>query len=289
LQRARLDRCDLTGARLWDIQRGGWSIKGVICERAYWDEAAKEVVEYIPGQFERLYSASPCIELFYEGGITKFELNTLPALLLHLANLRPNARIRLKSIEESGSGAKLSINLEESDPNVFEAIKAEAKQFQTAQLALREESRRTERLEIEKHLLLNEVFPRLLAAAGPQVHIAGAAPGMVIASGHASVHAQQTFNDLPAIRKLLDEVEDRQPELGLPHDAAERLEKTIRDVQAELQKDQPRHPVVSEGLKTVRDFVVGALGNAAGTALATNTWKPILDQLTHLASQFRWW
>ena|SRR5271157_4257779 len=37
--------------------------------------------------------------------------------------------------------------------------------------------------------------------------------------------------------------------------------------------------VVLQGLKTVRDFIVGALSNAVGTALATNTWQPLLGQL----------
>jgi len=239
------------------------------------------------GEFERLYSEQPRIELFYKGGITKFELNTLPALLNHLATLHLDCNIRLKSLEETGGGAKVSISVEEADARTVEEIKAEAERLQAAQIVLRDESKRAERLEIEKRFMLEELFPRMLSAAGPQVQIAGAATGLVIASGNASVYAEQTINDLSAIRTLLDEVMNRRAELGLPQNQVQQFERAIRDVQEEMLKSQPRHPVVSGSLKMALDFIVGALANATGTALATNTWQPLADQLRHLLNQLK--
>lgn len=222
------------------------------------------------------------IELLYEGGITTFELNTLPALLHHLAALHPDAGIRLRAVEQAAGGAMVVINVEHSNAATVEEIRTDAERSQAAQLALRDDS--AARWEIEKRLLLDEVFPRMLAAAGQHVHIDGPATGLVIASGYASVTADQTINDLAPIREVLDDVMNRRMEWGLAQGQAEQLERAVRDVQSELQKSQPRHPVVSEGLKAIRDFVVGALGNAAGTALATNTWAPLLDQLARVAN-----
>lgn len=209
LQSACLDGAIITDASLWETQRAAWSIKGIICHRAYWDHVGMDAIQYVPGEFERLYSEQPKIELFYKGGITKFELNTLPALLHHLATLHPNCDIRLKSVEEAASGARVSIIVADADTATFEDIKAEAKRSQEAQIALREDQ--AKRWEIEKRLLLDEVFPRMLAAAGHQVQIAGDATGIVIAGGDASI---QTINDLSAIRTMLDEVMNHRAELA---------------------------------------------------------------------------
>jgi hypothetical protein len=131
------------------------------------------------GEFEKLHSEQPLIELFYEGGISKFELNTLPALLHRLATLHPASGIRLKSIQEVGGGAKISISVESGDGSALEKIKVEAQQSQAAQIALRDDP--AARWEIEKRLLLDEVFPRMFASAGQHIHITGPATGMVIA------------------------------------------------------------------------------------------------------------
>src|SRR5271170_6363850 len=126
LQYAKMDDTTLTDACLWETQRGRWSIKGIICERAYWDERDERAYDYVRGEFERLYSDTTRIELLYPGGMTTFELNTLPALLYHLTSKYPNSGIRLKSMEETGGGAKISISVEEADPQAVENIRAEA-------------------------------------------------------------------------------------------------------------------------------------------------------------------
>jgi len=50
-----LDGANLTGTGLWETQRTGWSIKGVICEYVYWYRESKEKTEYAPGEFEKLF------------------------------------------------------------------------------------------------------------------------------------------------------------------------------------------------------------------------------------------
>lgn len=284
VQYINLDRANITGARLWETQRAGWSLKGIICERAYWDQKGEQPTYYEPGEFERLYSEQPIIELFYQGGLTTFEINTLPALLHRLGTLHPECTIRLKSVEETAGGAKVSITIADADAETVQTIDAEAQRLLVAQIAMRDNE--IVRLQIQKQLLLDDVIPRMLAAQGQHVQIAGAVSGpLVIAASNATMHAQQTINDFTAIRTLLDQVLTRREELGLASDQAESLEAAVRDVQTELKNSQPRHPVILEGLKTVKDVVINALGNAVGTAFATNTWKPMLDQVDQVVAQ----
>ena len=105
LHRVNLDGSDISGSRLWETQRAAWSIKEIKCDLIYWDEAGKVDSRFAAGEFERLYGSQLVIELFYENGITKFELDTLPALLHQISKLHPNCRLRLASIVETNGGA----------------------------------------------------------------------------------------------------------------------------------------------------------------------------------------
>jgi hypothetical protein len=163
-------------------------------------------------------------------------------------------------------------------PDTLQEIKAEAQRTQAAQMALRDDP--VARLEIEKRLLLDEVFPRLIAAAGQTVHFAGPATQVVIASGNAPVNAQQTSNDLSAILPLLDEFRRRRAELGLAQDQEVRLEKAVRSVEQELHKSDPAPSVVAGGLKVVKEIATKVIVNVAEKAL-TDHWHLLLDQLTH--------
>jgi Pentapeptide repeats (8 copies) len=276
LQNAVCDQATLTGVNFWEAQRAGWSIKGVICERAFWDKGSTESSEYVPGEFERLFSEQPIVELFYKNGLSQFEFNTLPALLQHLARLHPNCKMRLKSVQETGGGAKVSITVDAEDGSLLEEIKAEALRAHAAQIAMRDDH--IAQLKIERRLLLDEIFPRMLASAGHHVHIAGSATGVLIASGSASINAPVTANDLSSILPILDEVLIRRSELALPHDQDALLETAIRSVREELNKEKPRNSVIAEGMKMVKEIAV----KAAVSAAEKTDWHSLLNQLTHL-------
>jgi uncharacterized protein YjbI with pentapeptide repeats len=276
LQSANLDGANATGIHLWETQRAGWSIKGIICEHVYWNKERIDPTAYAPGEFERLYAEQPIIQLFYEDGLSKFELNTLPALLQHLATLHPDCNIRLKSVEETGGGAKVSIIVEGANGSVFDEVNADAQRAHAAQIAVRDD--RITQLEIEQRLLLDEVFPRMLAAAGHHVHIGGSATGVLIASGPASINAPVTVNDLPSILPLLTEIMNRRVDLSLPENQETRLETAIQSVQEELKKEKPKTSVVTESLKIVKEIAVKAAVNAAEKA----DWHSMMNQLTHL-------
>jgi hypothetical protein len=278
LQYAKLDHATLTDAALWETQRAHWSIKGIICETAYWDQASKVPDHYTPGEFERLYSDLTRIELFYPGGMTTFELNTLPALLHHLTATHPHSGIRLKSMQETGGGAKISITVDNADSTTLEEIQSTATQSQAAQIALRDNE--IARLEIQKRLLLEEVFPRMLAAA-PQIHFAGPATNIALALGGSTVNAHQTINDSETIITLLNQIMTHRAELALPQSQQARLEDAVQSVEHELDKPDPKPSVVSSGMKVVKEIATKVVESAAEKALLEN-WHPWLTQLTQL-------
>ena len=306
LTAARLNESDLTGAdlrsaslqhtilagarvtdiKLWESQRAGWYIKGIICERAYWDKGAGASTRYAQGEFEKLYSDQTCIELFYEGGVSTFELNTLPALLHHLVSLHPGVSIRLKSIEETGGGAKISISVSDAALATTERVKADAIQLYEAQLALREKE--SERLQIERdyieRLFIGKLIPAMLAAGAPQNVFNAPVTGVVISSGESKVDFRLTINDNPAILALLEKMIDRRADLGLPAADATKLETELRSATAELQKTSPDESVLSRSIGFIQmlatEAVKGAVGKIGESAVAD--WQVWLHQLGQL-------
>jgi hypothetical protein len=95
---AILDNANLTLAKLWGAQISGWSIKGVICEWAYWDKEGKHLTKYKQGEFEKLHAERPVVAMHYDGGISPIEIITLPETITKLEMRHPGCALRLRSI-----------------------------------------------------------------------------------------------------------------------------------------------------------------------------------------------
>lgn len=292
LMQATLIECVANDVMLWESQRSGWRIAGIICKRAFWDKEAKEPTAYEPGEFEKLHSDQACIELFYQGGVSNFELNTLPALLHHLASLHQDANIRLKSIEETGGGAKISISVGGSDPEGVEKIRADAMQVHQAQLALRDNE--ILRLETEKKYLESFVSERLikamLTATTPQNIFNAPVYGAAFPSGNAKVELHQTINDNTAILALLEKVLRHREDLDLSPRDASLLDAEVQSAKAELEKPQPSPSILSRSLKFVQEMAGEAVKKAAGKLgeqAVSADWHSILHQLNYLVQHLR--
>lgn len=278
LQSTSLDHSDLTAAHLWETQRAGWSIAGVTCERAFWDRAGKTATQYAPGEFERLYSDQTSIELFYEGGISSFELNTLPALLQHLASKHPDASIHLKTIEQTGGGAKITISLGDADESLKEKIETDAMQVVRSQLSLRDNENL--RLQIQNDLLREqhrETIRLMLSTAGPQITFNAPVHTAALPSGNASVELHQTFNDNTELIQLIDKLLTRNTELT----AAQSSE--VEEVKAELQKPEPQKSRLSGFYAFVKSLPKEAILKSAGKLgekAAEADWSNLLHQLS---------
>jgi uncharacterized protein YjbI with pentapeptide repeats len=292
LQYAQLKEATLTGIMLWESQRAAWLIKGVVCEHAYWDKEAKEQTTYEPEEFERLHSDHACIELFYQGGVSKFELNTLPALLHHLAILHPDANVRLKSIEETGGGAKISISVGDSDAETVEKIRGDAMQVYQAQLALRDNE--ILRLETEKKYLESFVSERLikamLAATTQQNVFNAPVYGVALSSGNSSAVVNQTVNDNAGLFALLEKIIERRDELPLEPADVDQLHAEVDAAKAELAKSEPNPSILSRSLKFVEEMASEAIKKAAGKLgeqAVSRDWFSILHQLNQFVRHLK--
>lgn len=289
LRAATLLQADLSEAiandiKLWESQRAGWTIDGIFCKRAFWDKNAQEPTAYEPGEFERLHSDQVCIEMFYQGGVSKFELNTLPALLHHLATLHGSANIRLKSIEETGGGAKILISVADADTETVEKIRADAVQVQRAQLALRDNE--ILRLETEKKYLESFVSERLIKAmltATTQQNVFNAPVyGVALSSGNSSAVVHQTVNDNAGLLALLEKIIERRDDLSLSRPDANLLDAEVQSAKTELEKPEPNPSIVSRSLKFVQEMAGEAVKKAAsklGEQAVSADWHSLLHQL----------
>jgi uncharacterized protein YjbI with pentapeptide repeats len=278
LEAAQLDAAIVTGVKLWEAQRTDWWIRSIVCEHAFWDRDGQEATYYAPGEFERLHSEQPRIELLYQGGISSFEVNTLPALLCRLEIQHPGSSIRLKSLEETGGGVKVAISVENAQPDQIALIKAEAEHFK-AQLHTVQNDLALERKMKE---YLGEIISQALANSGGQhVHIEGSATGVVIAGRKAKVRAHIKANDLSGLTTLIEDILRRRDELGgLTHEAQAQLESAGAVVHDELQKSKPKTSVLAGSLKVMKDMAVKVVESTAEKAVSEH-WAGIVEQLKH--------
>jgi hypothetical protein len=156
-----LNDATLTDICLWETQRAGWLIQGIICEAAYWDEDRQKRESYAPGEFERLYADKTKIVLHYEGGISPIEVATLPALIQRIEALHPGCVLRLQSVQEAPGGATVTFVVDEGggrNPEELAALKAD---IETFQIALREERGIRQELQLELDIVYSKILPRI--------------------------------------------------------------------------------------------------------------------------------
>jgi len=283
LQSACLDQAILNDAKMWETQRANWSIKDVICESIYWDQHAEKITQYVPGEFERLYSYQPCIELFYENGISTFEQSTLPALLQHLVSNHPEANIHLKTIEQTGGGAKITISLGNTDEHTQAKAQTEATELLQYQLALRHNEGRLQQLQENFNGLLAYMTQSLIASTS-QNYFNAPIQNAFLASGNAKQEIHQTLNDSAELIKLLDELLTREIELT-PSQSAE-----IETAKVELQKPNPdksRLTRTLDFLKTIPKEAILKGAGKLGEKAAEADWSNLLHQLGELIHHLR--
>jgi Pentapeptide repeats (8 copies) len=189
LIRAILNGAILTDACLWETQRAGWSIRGVICEAVYWDEDRKDRTTYAPGEFERLYADKTKIVLRYEGGINPIEVATLPALIQQMEARYPGCVLRLRSIEEGPGGVTVTLVVDDPgdvDPAEMATMKAELEDVGRRLISA---ERKALEAEIQRQMadhtlkyLSDEVLPSLVKSVQPKyaIRIEGGGPPPMI-------------------------------------------------------------------------------------------------------------
>ena len=154
---AKLDNALLTGAQLWEARRTRWSIKNITCERAFWDEEGAAPTAYEVGEFERLHADVKTVELHYSGGITLFEINTLPLLMHRLAQLNPDSLFRLQSLGDTAGGSRVVLAVDAITTRDLEKLRADALQLQEVQQEARKHHELASKLEAKLELMTDTI------------------------------------------------------------------------------------------------------------------------------------
>jgi uncharacterized protein YjbI with pentapeptide repeats len=143
---ARLDGANLTGVRLWETQRGGWSIKGVSCRLAFWDRTSDKPTNYVEGEFERIFAEKPRIVLHYPGGMSPVDLLALPLIVERLQTEHPGSVLQVRSMQNDAGGASVTITVEDLSARAPEEFGQELVRIQTKLECVIEERDRIQRL-----------------------------------------------------------------------------------------------------------------------------------------------
>jgi uncharacterized protein YjbI with pentapeptide repeats len=172
---SRLDGASLTDAKLWETQRAGWSIKGITCQRAFWDREGEEATEYEDGAFERIFAEKPRIILRYADGMSPVDLAMLPLIVERLQVEHPKSSLHIRSVQDDGSGATVTITVEDLADRSDEAFKQDIEVMRgdlaTIQRRLHQEERLRLQAEAGYRTMIEDVLPRLLDRTQPKTEV----------------------------------------------------------------------------------------------------------------------
>jgi uncharacterized protein YjbI with pentapeptide repeats len=171
----KLDGADLTDAKFWEAQRSGWTIKGIICKRVSWDREGTELTEYEDGAFERLFAEKSRIVLRYAGGMSPVDLAMLPLIVERLQADYPNSSLHIRSVQDDGSGATVTITVEDLTGRSHEVFAQEVEKMRGNFAILQQRLHQEERLRLDAEAgyraMVQDILPKLLEKALPQTNV----------------------------------------------------------------------------------------------------------------------
>ena len=270
---SKLDSAMITGAILWESKRSGWSIKGVICEYAYFDREGKEKTKFEPGEFEKLYSEQTKIVLHYEDGLTQFEVTTLPALIKFIENKHAGSSLRLRTIGEDVGGASVTVAVDELGEADLSILQED---FEKSKERIRDEVKRDAEMEIksleDQVKLLTGIIDRNM---GDTFNI-----NKLIGVGKAessTVNQNINNNDLDAISKLFSDILAARPEIEkvIPTEKADELNAAFEVIEEQSKAPEKNWEKVKKGAQDIKNVLDG-VGDTAGK------WMPIIEKLSDL-------
>lgn len=271
---AVLDGANLTNAKLWGTLRDGWSIKGVICERAYWDRDGKVPTEYGPGEFERVFAEKPRIVLKYPDGLQPIDLVMLPLVIERLQAEHPGCKLHLRSIQDEGGSATVTITVDDTADRPPDDFRAEVDQLRTQatkyQTLFVESENARHRLEGELATFRSQIMPlfREMAMA-PKYTITG--PAGNVGDGISAGNVTVVNNELEAIGRLITVVQNNAAEIRARAGAEQlaELQRQLELLRAQAGSAKPDRSLIAETKKTIRNIVEGSIGSVLGSGWLT--------------------
>ena len=162
-------QANITGCFFSEVETSDWVLSDVKCNYAYWDKQGKQKTYYGNHDFERIYSDTLTLKLFYPFRLSISEISTLPIFIEHLQASQWGTSIRLKSISDSTSGSLIILSIDEvsayQPTKLKETLQKEANNIVMAQIAMREDILLQTALKEEVSSIKENFWPRLLELA----------------------------------------------------------------------------------------------------------------------------
>ncbi len=166
LSKANLDNVDLSSAKLWQVQTKGWSIRGVSCTHASWDQRGREYTHYTRNQFEKLFSDKISFQLYYQRMLSYQDLATLPFLIEHLEASFWGCKLRVREIRNEPGDTVVVMVVEDTGgihPSMLEtSLQQEADKLQSIQISLQSERRLQSEIRESMQAIKDRHWPKLL-------------------------------------------------------------------------------------------------------------------------------
>jgi uncharacterized protein YjbI with pentapeptide repeats len=170
-----LDGANLNGVKLWETQRSGWSIKGITCQRAFWDRNGKEPIEYEDGAFERAFTEKPRIILRYAGGISPVDLAMLPLIIERLQADHPKSSLHIRSVQDDGGAAAVTITVEDLAGRSSEVFAKDVEALRGDLVMVQQRLQQEERLrlafEAKYSAVVRDILPMMMERALPRTEV----------------------------------------------------------------------------------------------------------------------
>ncbi len=166
LSKAKLDGVDLSSAKLWQVQTKGWSIRGVQCTHASWDQKGREYTHYTRNQFEKLFADKISFQLYYQRLLSYQDLATLPFLIEHLEASFWGCKLRIREIRNEPGDTIVVMVVEDTgglNPSMLESsLQLEADKLQSIQISLQSERRLQSEIRESMQGIKDRYWPKLL-------------------------------------------------------------------------------------------------------------------------------
>lgn len=261
-----LDGANLNGAKLWETQRSSWSIKGVVCEYAYFDRNGKKKEVYKDGEFERLYSEKTKIILHYEDVIHPVEVVSIPALIQFIENKYDGSKLHLRAIYEDAGGRSAEIVVDELGDNDVNGIRNEMRDLV---YMLRTDVRGLSEKYLspivgELQALSKEIKDKPMDRTYNNYGIHNGPVGDGVSMGGVTIN----INDLEVISKLIPDIMTARQEIArvMPPEKWDEFENAIEVIQEELAAQQKEPSKFKNAWTTAKAIITEAVDIGANLA-----------------------
>lgn len=274
-----LDGANLTGVKLWGAQRDGWSINDVICEYAYFDREGMVKTEFMPGEFDCLYSEKMKIVLYYQDDISQFEITTLPALIKLLENKHTGSSLHLKSIQKDAGGVSVSIVVDESGDAKISELQESSQELQKLISELKDEQQLKCHFESQVQILKELIKEKM----GDYYQFMAPVNGPVGRQIGTTYNQTVSQNDLSAISKLIFEILAARPEIEkvfLSNKMAE-YDCAIQEIQAQIVAPQQDFSKLQKAWTNIKNVLKEAVSLGANCTTILTAMNNILNNLPH--------